>query len=107
MNLITREELLAAMHSGEPLVVLEALPEKFYRHGHLPGALLFPLAEARELAPRAAPDRSTRVVVYCASATCKNSHEAADVLTSMGYRAVQVYADGKADWQAAGLELER
>ena len=107
MNLISREELLVAMRNGERLVVLEALPEKYYRHGHLPGALLFPPAEARELAARVVPDRSTRVVVYCASATCKSSHEAAEVLASMGYEAVQVYAEGKADWHAAGLQLDR
>ncbi|HEU4613896.1 MAG TPA: rhodanese-like domain-containing protein, partial [Kofleriaceae bacterium] len=61
----------------------------------------------RELAAVAAPRKSDPIVVYCASATCKNSHEAALALSELGYANVRVYAEGKADWEAAGLPLER
>jgi rhodanese-related sulfurtransferase len=107
MNIITREELKTALESGAPVTLLEALPEKYYRHGHLPGALLFPHDQARELSTKLPTDKATRIVVYCASATCQNSHHAADTLASLGYRDVRVYVEGKADWQAAGLSLER
>jgi rhodanese-related sulfurtransferase len=103
-NTITREELNA--HLADPrLVLLEALPEKYYRDGHLPGARWFPHDRARELAAVAAPRKDDPVVVYCASATCSNSHVAAKALLDLGYRDVRVYAGGKADWIDAGLPL--
>ena len=38
MNTITRDELKTAFDNGAPLTILEALPEKYFRHSHLPGA---------------------------------------------------------------------
>ena len=103
--LISRDEL--APRLADPrLVLLEALPEKYYRDGHLPGARWFPHDRARELAAVAAPRKDAPVVVYCASATCQNSHVAAKVLVDLGYQDVRVYAGGKADWADAGLPLE-
>jgi len=103
---ITREELTALVRRA-PVVLLEALPEKYYRDGHLPGARWFPHDRARELAPVAVARKSDPVVVYCASDTCQNSHVAAKALTDLGYTDVRVYAGGKADWTAAGLPLEQ
>jgi rhodanese-related sulfurtransferase len=83
------------------------LPEKNFRHSHLPGARLFPHDQARELAPELLGEKQARIVVYCASASCSNSHQAAQTLTDLGYTNVSVYVGGKADWQAAGFALER
>ena len=107
MNIITRDEIEHALHDGTPLTLLEALPEKYYRHGHLPGALLFPHDRAQELAARLLTQKDATIVVYCASSSCLNSHQAAATLTELGYTSVRVYVEGKADWQAAGLALER
>jgi rhodanese-related sulfurtransferase len=107
MNTITRDELKTSLEIGTPLTLLEALPEKSYRHGHLPGARLFPHDRARELAPALLADKAAAIVVYCASATCQNSHQTAQALTELGYTDVRVYVEGKADWQAAGFSLER
>lgn len=110
MRTISRDELatLIAGLAGAPrnLVLLEALPETYYRQGHLPTArLLWPVEYVREqmhdLAASDAP-----IVVYCASETCANSDQVAKVLTDIGYTDVRVYKGGKADWQAAGLPLE-
>jgi len=107
MNTITRNELQLALESGRVPMLLEALPEQYFRKGHLPGAHLFPHDRARELAARVVPGQDTPVVVYCASDTCQNSHQAAAALRELGYRDVRVYVAGKADWEAAGLPLER
>jgi rhodanese-related sulfurtransferase len=107
MNTITRDELKTVLDSGAPFTLLEALPEKYYRHGHLPGARLFPHDQASLLAATVLPDKQAKIVVYCASATCLNSHQAAETLSALGYANVRVYVEGKADWQAAGLTLER
>ena len=107
MNPITRDELKLALESARAPMLLEALPEQYFRKGHLPGARHFPHDRARELAALAVPDKDTPVVVYCASDTCHNSHQAAAALSELGYRDVRVYVAGKADWEAAGLPLER
>ncbi len=103
MNTITREQLQSELASPQ-LVLLEALPEPYFKSGHLPGARWFPMQQARELAKTIAPDAS--VVVYCASETCKNSHQVAKLLEDAGYTNIRVYVGGKADWQAAGLPVE-
>jgi rhodanese-related sulfurtransferase len=62
------------------------------------------MQQARELAKTIAPNAP--VVVYCASDTCKSSHQVAKLLEDVGYTDVRVYVGGKADWQAAGLPVE-
>jgi rhodanese-related sulfurtransferase len=89
------------------VTLVEALPEKYYRDGHLPGARHLPHDQVRQHAAAALPARDAEIVVYCASDTCQNSHIAARVLAQMGYGDVAVYPGGKQDWQEAGLPLER
>ncbi|MFT3925779.1 MAG: rhodanese-like domain-containing protein [Myxococcales bacterium] len=107
MQTISRDDLKTLIDSRTPHVLLEALPEKYYREGHLPGALQLDYQETRNLAPCLAPNRAVPIVVYCASDTCRNSHTAAALLQQLGYQSVHVYQGGKADWSDAGLHLER
>lgn len=102
-RIVTRDELQARIRANPELVLLEALPEKYYADWHLPGAKHFPHDRARQLAPAVVPDLSAEIVVYCASKACQNSHIAANVLQQIGYGNVVVYAGGKEDWQEAGL----
>ena len=106
-QVIDRTELLRRLSSITPPTLVEALPEKYYRDWHLPGALHMPHTEVRELAPALLPDRTAGIVVYCASGSCQNSHIAAAVLGQLGYSDVAVYGGGKQDWSEAGLEMER
>ena len=99
---IARAELLARLAANPQLVLLEALPERYYDDWHLPGARHFPHDRARELAPAMVPSMGSEIVVYCASGTCQNSHIAANVLRQLGYGDVAVYAGGKEDWIAGG-----
>ena len=64
---ITREELKAKMDRGDNFVLLEILPEKYYRRLHLPGAVNLPPGKVSELAPELLPDKGAEVVVYCGS----------------------------------------
>jgi rhodanese-related sulfurtransferase len=106
MKPITREELQTLI-SNPSLILLEALNEAAFSQGHLPGARLFPMASARDQARSIAPSPDAPIVVYCASETCNNSDAVAKVLSDVGYTDVRVYKGGKADWQSAGLPLER
>jgi len=106
-QLIARPELLRRLASATPPTLVEALPEKYYRDGHLPGARHLPDTEVATLADRVLPDTNAAIVVYCASATCQNSHIAAKLLEQRGYTDISVYAGGKQDWSEAGLAFEK
>jgi rhodanese-related sulfurtransferase len=87
-------------------ILVEALPARYYEQGHLPGALNMPHDAVDALAQRLLPDKNAEIVVYCASATCRNSNFAAQRLAALGYAKVRVYTGGKADWIEAGLPVE-
>jgi rhodanese-related sulfurtransferase len=103
---IAREELKAKLENGKKPVLVEALPEKYFRHAHLPGAINIPHDAVDALAPSLLPDKSAEIVVYCANAPCQNSGIAAARLAELGYRNVRDYHEGKADWIAAGYPVE-
>jgi len=86
--------------------LVEALPEKYYRDGHLPGAILLPHDEVRARAGALLPDTDDFIVVYCANTACQNSRIAAQTLATMGYTNVAEYEEGKQDWIEAGLPIE-
>ena len=104
---ITREQLSSLIASGNAPLLFEALPSKYFDEWHLPGARNLPHDAVAALAPRLAPDKAAPIVVYCASATCQNSHIAAGRLKQLGYTDVRVYGGGKKEWSEAGLPVER
>lgn len=105
MKTITREQLYARLNSGEPTVVIEALPKKYFEAEHIPGAINIPHDEILKRAATELPDKNATIVVYCASTPCQNSKIATQALTSLGYQNAFEYVEGKADWKEAGLPL--
>lgn len=103
---ITLDELRERMRSNPDLVLVEALPEPYYRHSRLPGAINIPHDEVDARAPELLPDTDAEIVVYCASGPCRNSAVASERLTQLGYSNVSDYHEGKAEWVEAGLEVE-
>lgn len=103
---ITREELRAKLDGREDVVIVEALPPKYFEETHLPGAINIPHTEVDELAPRLLPDRSAQIVVYCSNRACQNSPRAARRLDALGYENIYDYEEGKQDWIEAGLPTE-
>ncbi len=103
---ISRVELKRKLDAGEDFVLVEALPRKYWAKGHIPGAVNLPHDQIGALAPELLPDKDREVVVYCANTACQNSEIAAKALTDLGYTKVLEYAEGKADWEAAGYSLE-
>lgn len=104
---INREEIQTRLRDRSGMILVEAMPEKYYRDGHLPGAVHLPHDQVRALAAERLPDKTAFIVTYCANAQCQNSHVAAQTLSAMGYTDVAVYAEGKKDWVEAGLALEK
>lgn len=104
---IERGALAAALRGPNPPRLVEALPERYFVDAHLPGAVNIPHDAVDALAPALLPDKAAAIVVYCASASCRNSDLAAARLERLGYGAVRVYGGGKQDWVEAGLPVER
>lgn len=106
MSVITLAELQARIAANPELVLVEALPSKYYEHSHLPGAINIPHDAVDELAPSLLPAKDAEIVVYCADGPCPNSGIASARLTELGYADVSDYNEGKAEWIAAGLPVE-
>jgi rhodanese-related sulfurtransferase len=104
---ISREELKAKLDRREGVILVEALPEKYFRQAHLPGAINIPHDAVDGLAPAMLPDKDAEIVVYCANAPCQNSGVAAERLAQLGYARVCDYHEGKADWIEAGYPVEK
>jgi rhodanese-related sulfurtransferase len=105
-KLITREEIVARQKAGEKLILVEALPERYFNTEHLPGAININHDQIEALAALMLPDKNSVVVTYCANAQCNNSAIAANKLERLGYTNVYKYEAGKQDWIEAGLPIE-
>jgi rhodanese-related sulfurtransferase len=104
---ISREEIQQHLQAKTAVTLVEALPEKYYRDGHLPGAIQIAHDAIRQRAPELLPDKDAFIVVYCANTPCQNSAIAARTLDALGYTNVAEYVAGKQDWVEAGLPLEK
>ena len=62
---IDRDELRAKLDGENPVVLLEVLAPRYYRHSHLPGALNLPPGNTAEMAPDLLPDKEAEIVLYC------------------------------------------
>ena len=103
---ISRDEIKARLDARAPITLVEALPQKHFDAGHLPGALNIPHDEVRSKAPEMLPDKDAFIVVYCASAACPNSRIATETLHRMGYSNAYEYAEGKQHWLESNYPLE-
>jgi molybdopterin/thiamine biosynthesis adenylyltransferase/rhodanese-related sulfurtransferase len=74
-----------------------------WQEGHLPGAVHIPRGFLESRVEGVAPDKSTPVVVYCASAA--RSAFAAKTLAGLGYSNVHSLAGGFTDWKRNGLDI--
>ena len=104
---VTVDELLSKLENGD-VVLVDALAPMVYAHSHLPGAInVPPLTIDPDTIGRRLPDRNAEIVVYCANASCDDSHETAERLQGLGYTNIRHYVGGKDEWRERGLPLER
>jgi rhodanese-related sulfurtransferase len=87
-------------------VLLEALPERYFADGHLPGARRVDVDTVVDDVVALGLTKAARIIVYCSSATCSNSERAARALSAAGYRDVRFFSPGKTGWIGAGRTLE-
>ena len=106
LSKINKEEILGLMDKSQPMVLVEALPIKYFNEAHLPGAVQIDYTEVTEKAPSLLTNKSNKIVVYCASSDCENSTKAATTLDKLGYENVFIYKEGKKEWIDSGLPIE-
>jgi rhodanese-related sulfurtransferase/DNA-binding transcriptional ArsR family regulator len=98
---LTVAELQQCLDHGD-VVVLDVRPAEEYQAGHLPGAVLMPLAELESRMGELPTDRP--IVAYCRGEYCLMARQAVDLLQQHGYTARYV-DEGIRELQTAGLTV--
>lgn len=105
METIKKEELKEKLDRGEDFYLVDTMPEPYYRHSHLPGAVNLPEEEVGR-AEELLPDKEAEVIVYCIDPPCPISERVGEKLLALGYENVKDYVGGKQDWVRAGYPAE-
>jgi molybdopterin/thiamine biosynthesis adenylyltransferase/rhodanese-related sulfurtransferase len=85
---------------ADDVVFLDVREQNEWDLGHLPNALHIPRAQVEARVEDEAPDKSKRVVVYCARG--QRSRIAGQTLLARGYERVENLIDGFTEWERRG-----
>jgi sulfur-carrier protein adenylyltransferase/sulfurtransferase len=88
---------------GGETVFLDVREQGEWDLGHLPGAVHVPRGSLESRIEQVLPDRSKRIVAYCASGN--RSAFAAQTLSDLGYRHVENLIDGFVEWERNGYPV--
>lgn len=94
MEPIALEELMERMEKGE-VVLLDVRPKDEYEKGHIPGAISIPIEELEK--HLASLPVHKEIVAYCRGPYCLMSAQAAQILTTNGFKASRL-AEGVHEW---------
>jgi rhodanese-related sulfurtransferase len=100
---VSIDEVRDRLRAGKALLI-DARPDVEYQAGHLPQAISIPLDELERRLDELPWNRT--LVVYCRGPLCVIADDALAVLAEDG-RKVARLEEGVAEWQQAGLTLER
>jgi molybdopterin/thiamine biosynthesis adenylyltransferase/rhodanese-related sulfurtransferase len=92
------------VESDSPPVLVDVRERDEWDEGHLPGAIHIPRGSLESRIERAAPDRETPIVLYCASGN--RSVFAARALEELGYDSAVSLAGGIVEWKRSGFPVE-
>ena len=106
INVMTAAELKAEFGSDKPPIVVDVLNAGSYAAGHIQGSISMPADEIQGTASQRLPDRSARIIVYCAGFQCGASTAAARELRKMGYANVYDFKGGLEAWRELGGPIE-
>jgi molybdopterin/thiamine biosynthesis adenylyltransferase/rhodanese-related sulfurtransferase len=88
---------------GGDVVLVDTREPHEYQEAHLEGGKLVPPGLLADEIAAAAPDRSTRTIVYCRSGN--RSYKAAEQMRALGYEDVASMSGGILAWQEQGLPV--
>jgi molybdopterin/thiamine biosynthesis adenylyltransferase/rhodanese-related sulfurtransferase len=101
---LTLEELKRLLDAHEKLTLVDVREKDEWRGGYIPGAVSLPRGFLEIQAEQKLPDKSARIVTYCAGGT--RSVLAAATLQDLGYTNVQAANPGFVRWKDLGLPVE-
>jgi phage shock protein E len=94
-GLITPKEAIDMIEKHEDTLLLDVRTPEEHREKRIPGSVLLPDYEVKDKISELAPDKNTRIIVYCRSG--RRSASAAKTLINLGY--TNVYdLGGIIDW---------
>ncbi len=90
-------------------LIIDTRLEEIFIKGHIPGAKSIPLSGFDELIGQfyQAVSMEQKIVVYCSSRECTDSHTFAQKLFEVGYEDVKVFAGGFIEWEKGGYQVEK
>jgi rhodanese-related sulfurtransferase len=103
INAMSKEELAERIKNAEPIQIINVLETKYYKLGFIKGSKKIPLDQLNDRLGEI--DIAQKVVTYCASYDCTDSHRAAESLAAQGFM-VSVYEGGIKEWRLAGLPID-
>src|ERR671934_1399342 len=96
-------DLIASGDNG--YVILDVRERHEFEEAHLPGARHVPRGHLESRVEGAAPDKSQRVIAYCASGN-RSALAANTMLNELGYENVESMTGGITLWKDRGYEVE-
>jgi len=101
---IDSQALAAALESDSPPLLVDVREQDEWDEGHLPKAVHIPRGHLESRIERVAPDRTTPIVLTCASGV--RSAFAVKTLEELGYEHVSSHAPGYTGWKRDGFPME-
>src|SRR5271154_3797771 len=101
---VSLEELKRRLAAGEKVTLLDVREKDEWRGGYIPGAVSLPRGFLEIQAEQKLPDKSARIVAYCAGGT--RSALAAATLQELGYTNVETANPGFVRWKDLGYPMD-
>lgn len=96
------------LHDAKEAVIVDARSVASFAEGHIAGAVVLPVEEARKTPPFPSGvniPKDATIIVYCNGFSCHDSMEVGKVLMQAGYASVYVYEGGYPEWRDAGYPV--
>lgn len=108
-KIITIDEIKKWMDDGKDFLLIDVLPPEYYAEKHIKGAVNAPVYEMifLEYIEKLGIQKDKTIVVYNEDEKSLATEDAAMKLESAGYENVYEFAGGLAQWEKAGLEIEK
>jgi polyisoprenoid-binding protein YceI len=105
---ITTEELRAMLQSNKDLVLINVLPENYFKRKHIPGSInvVCYKMDFVDGVAKAGIMKDADIVVYASGSDSEASTYAAERMLKSGWTKVRDFRDGIAGWAKAGLPLQ-
>src|SRR5579871_1274119 len=97
----------SAVHevTGDGVAIVDVRDAEEFATGHIPGAVHVPRSYLESRIDGVVPDRSRRVILYCASGT-RSALAARTLADDLGYEQVESMTGGITLWKDRGYEVE-